>query len=109
MDWHRGIRAAYPNALLIIQGDTLDDLVVTNQETGEPFVFDPALAASAAVIVAKEQAIEQVRRKRAAAYAAESDPIFFKAQRGEATMDDWRTAVASIQLSIPYPDEEVTP
>ena len=40
MDWHRGIRKAYPDALLTIQGDTLDDLVVTNQETGEPFVFD---------------------------------------------------------------------
>ena len=52
---------------------------------------------------------DEIRAKRAAAYAAESDPIFFKAQRGEATMDDWRTAVAAIQLSFPYPDEEVTP
>jgi len=52
---------------------------------------------------------QRIRQQRAAAYAAESDPIFFKAQRGEATMDDWRTAVAAIQLSFPYPDEEVTP
>lgn len=49
--------------------------------------------------------INEIRAKRAAAYAAESDPIFFKAQRGEATMDDWRTAVAAIQLSFPYPTE----
>ena len=47
------------------------------------------------------------RQSRASAYAIESDPIFFKAQRGEATMDDWRTAVAAIQLSFPYPNEEV--
>ena len=55
-----------------------------------------------------EQPRKEIRAKRAAAYAAESDPIFFKAQRGEATMDDWRTTVAAIQLSFPYPDEEVT-
>lgn len=69
---------------------------------GNPVAYDRAA-------VEREAQIMDVRAKRAAAYAAESDPIFFKAQRGEATMDDWRTAVAAIQLSFPYPDEEVTP
>ena len=100
---HDVIRRAYPNAVTIEDGFGVKDA------NGNQIQIDQALVDAAAVIVAKEQAIEQVRRKRAAAYAAESDPIFFKAQRGEATMDDWRTAVASIQLSIPYPDEEVTP
>ena len=99
---HDAVYRAYPEVVSIIQDTPLD-------ANGNPIILDQALVDAAAVIVAKEQAIEQVRRKRAAAYAAESDPIFFKAQRGEATMDDWRVMVASIQLSIPYPDEEVTP
>jgi len=103
MDWHTAIRAAYPDALLTIQGNTLDDLVVTNQETGEPFEFDQALATAAAVIVAKEQAIEQVRRNRASAYTAEADPLFFKAQRGESTIEEWQAKVAEIRNRYPYP------
>lgn len=99
---HDAIRRAYPNAVTIEDGFGVKDA------NGNQIQIDQAQVDAAAVIVAKEQAIEQVRRKRAAAYAAESDPLFFKAQRGEATMDDWRTAVASIQLSFPYPDEEVT-
>lgn len=99
---HDAIRKAYPNAVTIEDGFGVKDA------NGNQIQIDQAQVDAAAVIVAKEQAIEQVRRKRAAAYAAESDPLFFKAQRGEATMDDWRTAVASIQLSFPYPDEEVT-
>lgn len=96
------IAKVYPNAVRISETYGAFDA------NGNQIQIDQALVDAAAVIVTKEQAIEQVRRKRAAAYAAESDPLFFKAQRGEATMDDWRTAVASIQLSIPYPDEKVT-
>jgi len=40
---------------------------------------------------------------RAAAYATESDPLFFKAQRGEATMDEWLALVAEIKTRYPYP------
>lgn len=39
---------------------------------------------------------------RAAAYRAESDPLFFKSQRGEATMDEWLAKVAEIRAR--YPD-----
>ena len=98
---HEAIRKAYPNAV------TIDDGTGAFDAEGNQVQLDQAKVDAAAVIVAKEQALETARRKRAAAYAAESDPIFFKAQRGEATMDDWRTAVAAIQLSFPYPDEEV--
>lgn len=99
---HEAIRKAYPNVV------TIDDGTGAFDADGNQVQLDQAKVDAAAIVVAKEQAIEQVRRNRAAAYAAESDPIFFKAQRGEATMDDWRTAVAAIQLSFPYPDEEVT-
>ena len=103
MDWHTGIRAAYPDALLIIQGNTLDDLVVTNQETGEPFEFDQALATAAAVIVAQEQALASAQRKRASAYTAEADPMFFKYQAGEVTKEEWLAKREEIRQRYPYP------
>lgn len=44
---------------------------------------------------------EQAQRQRAAAYVAESDPLFFKAQRGEATMEEWQAKVAEIKTRYP--------
>ena len=38
---------------------------------------------------------------RRAAYAAESDPIFFMAQRGEATQQQWLDKVAEIKARWP--------
>lgn len=50
---------------------------------------------------------EAVRRK---VFQDEADPIFFKAQRGEATMEEWEAKVAEIkarfeQNPTPTPDE----
>lgn len=42
---------------------------------------------------------------RAEAYRTESDPIFFMAQRGEATMEEWQAKVAEIKARYPYPAE----
>lgn len=39
---------------------------------------------------------------RAAAYVAESDPLFFKWQRGEATEAQWLAKIEEIKLR--YPD-----
>ena len=47
--------------------------------------------------------LEQQQEARAVAYKAESDPLFFKAQRGEATMDEWLALVAEIKTRYPYP------
>jgi hypothetical protein len=38
---------------------------------------------------------------RKAAYTAESDPIFFMSQRGEATQADWLAKVAEIKARWP--------
>lgn len=46
-------------------------------------------------------------QSRAAAFTAEADPLFFKAQRGEGTMDEWQAAVDAIRARYPYPAEEV--
>jgi len=45
------------------------------------------------------------RQARAAAYASEADPLFFKAQRGEATIEEWQSTVADIRARFPYPTE----
>jgi hypothetical protein len=63
------------------------------------------------VVAYDRQAVEakaaqmQAQQQRAAAYAAEADPLFFKAQRGEASMDDWTAAVEAIRTRFPYPAE----
>jgi hypothetical protein len=43
------------------------------------------------------------RAYRAAAYVQEADPLFFKAQRGEATTAEWTAKVAEIKARFPYP------
>ena len=45
---------------------------------------------------------ESQRQKRFAAYTVESDPIFFKSQRGEATNQEWLDAIAAIDARFPY-------
>ena len=46
---------------------------------------------------------EEQQEARRAAYTAEADALFFMAQRGEATMDDWTAKVAEIKARFPYP------
>ena len=53
-----------------------------------------------------EEKLESARNSRAAAYAAEADPLFFKAQRGEATTEEWTAKVAEIKARFPYPGGE---
>ena len=50
-----------------------------------------------------EEKLESARNSRAAAYRSEADPLFFKAQRGEATTDEWTAKVAEIKARFPYP------
>ena len=39
---------------------------------------------------------------RAKAYPVESDPLFFKAQRGEVTIEEWQAKVEEIKTRFPY-------
>lgn len=45
-----------------------------------------------------------IAAQRATAYAAEADPLFFAAQRGEATMEQWRAKVDEIRNRYPKPE-----
>ena len=49
---------------------------------------------------------KSIETQRAAAYRLEADPLFFKAQRGEATTDEWTAKVAEIKARFPYPGGE---
>jgi hypothetical protein len=65
----------------------------------------------AVVAVSEEEAArrladarEQVRGRRAEAYRDEADPLFFKAQRGEAELAEWEAKVQEIRDRFPYPE-----
>jgi hypothetical protein len=49
-----------------------------------------------------EQIKAQIDAARLAAYQAESDPLFFKYQRGEATEQEWLGKIAEIKAKFPY-------
>jgi len=53
--------------------------------------------------ITAEIELRQIKLKRASAYAAEADPLFFKAQRGEATIEEWQAKVAEIRSRYLYP------
>jgi hypothetical protein len=48
--------------------------------------------------------LEQQQDLRARTYKNESDPIFFKWQRGEVTEQEWLDKVEEIKLRYPYPE-----
>ena len=75
----------------------------------EAFDIDGNPVAYDRVAVEREAQIMDVRAKRAAAYTTEADPLFFKAQRGEAAIEEWEAKVAEIRTRYPYPALEVTP
>lgn len=52
--------------------------------------------------ISPEEVAKTVDAARQAAYRAEADPVFFKAQRGEATMQQWREKIEEIKAR--YPD-----
>lgn len=50
------------------------------------------------------KAIEKIKEQRRLAYSKESDPIFFKWQRGEATEAEYLDSVEQVKLKYPYPE-----
>ena len=99
---HEAIRRAYPNVI------TVDDGTGAFDADGNPVTLDQALVDAVAVLVAQEQALATAKRNRSAAYASESDPLFFKAQAGEVDQAEWLAKREEIRARFPYPTE-VTP
>jgi len=63
-------------------------------------VFTPLLEPEPEPLTFKQQELA-----RSVAYRNEADPLFFKAQRGEATIDEWFAKVSEIKARYPYPAE----
>ena len=87
------IHTLYPNVVRTVGEEAFDI-------DGNPVTYDRTAVETKAAQV-------QAQQQRAAAYAAEADPLFFKAQRGEVSMDDWTAKVEEIRTRYPYPAQEV--
>jgi hypothetical protein len=51
----------------------------------------------------EEEPRAQVEAARLAAYEKQSDPLYFKWQRGDGTEQEWLDAVAAVKTANPYP------
>ena len=84
-----------PNSDWVLRGDELEWL---DQNQTQP--TDAEIDAEVARLTVLEPARIATENRRAA-YIAEADPLFFKAQRGEATMEEWQAKVAEIKTRFP--------
>jgi hypothetical protein len=84
-----------PGAQWVLRGDDLEWL---DQSQTRP--TDAKIDAEVARLTALEPARIATENRRAA-YITEADPLFFKAQRGEATMEEWQAKVAEIKTRFP--------
>ena len=71
--------------------------VIKADAAGKPYLADQP-----AKVWTPEEIAAAVTAARATAYRNEADPLFFKAQRGEATTEQWLEKVAEIKAR--YPD-----
>ena len=51
---------------------------------------------------AKDRHNAAMKQARESAYKTEADFLFFKAQRGEVTMQEWQAKVTEIKARFPY-------
>ena len=91
----KAIASLRPNAQWNLVGDDLEWL---DQNQTRP--TDAEIDAEVARLTALEPARIATENRRAA-YIAEADPLFFKAQRGEATIEEWQEKVAEIKQRFP--------
>lgn len=52
-----------------------------------------------------DKQISELKKLRNEAYINEADPLFFKSQRGEATVEEWQAKIDEIKSRFPYPGE----
>jgi hypothetical protein len=89
----------YPGAQWVLTGEEYAGLEWLDEspKPTEKELLDQSAA------VEYQTAYNAVSAARQAAYQATSDPIFFQAQRGEKTQQEWLDAVQAINDANPYP------
>ena len=95
IDKTNALQSLRPGAQWVLRGDELEWL---DQSQTQP--TDAEIDAEVARLIALEPARIATENRRAA-YIAEADPLFFKAQRGEVTMEEWQAKVADIKARFP--------
>jgi len=88
-----------PGAEWLLLGDELQWLDQTQTKPTEA-----ELQAELDRLIA-EQPRKIAQQQRSAAYTAESDPLFFKAQAGEVDQAEWLAKREEIRARFPYPTE----
>ena len=98
-DYAAVLSETYPDAEWTLNGDDYDGLTwLSDAPKPSQAELDAAWPA-----VQQAQAQAQVDAQRHAAYTAESDPLYFKWQRGEGTEQAWLDKIAEIQARFPDP------
>ena len=93
------LQSLCPGAEWVLRGDTYDGLEWLDKVQTQP-TEDEVNAEIAVLQAALPNKL--AAENRAAAYKLEADPLFFKAQRGEATQQEWLDKIAEIQARYPY-------
>jgi hypothetical protein len=89
----------YPGSEWVLNGDTYDGLVwLSNTPKPTQAELDAAWPQ-----VNYNNQVATVENARLLAYEKQSDPLYFKWQRGDATEAEWRAAVAKVKADNPYP------
>jgi hypothetical protein len=91
----QAITSLREGAQWVLRGDDLEWL-----DTNQTQPTEAEIAAEVARLTALEPARIATENRRSA-YIVEADPLFFKAQRGEATMEEWQAKVAEIKTRWP--------
>jgi hypothetical protein len=89
----------YPGSVWTLNGDGYDGLIWLSDSPKPTQKELDALWPQ----VQYENQVAAVEAARLVAYEQQSDPVFFKWQRGDATEAEWREAVAKVKLDNPYP------
>jgi hypothetical protein len=92
---HEAIYNLYPNVV------TIDDIAGVFDAQGNKVIVDEAAINAEIQRLQPIKAAEQASRNRQQADIAEADALFFKAQRGEATMQEWQAKVTEIKNRFP--------
>jgi hypothetical protein len=89
------LQSLRPGAQWVLRGDDLEWLDQNQTQPSEEEISNE---------IQRLTSLEPARiatQNRRAAYITEADPLFFKAQRGEATMEEWQAKVAEIKARFP--------
>lgn len=99
IDYTAILNSKYQGTIWALNGDTYDGLEWMDASPKPTQAELDALWPQ----VQYETQCTTVEQARLLAYEKQSDPIFFKWQRGDATEAEWREAVAKVKAENPYP------